>query len=55
MVLQVGIGLSNILLKDGKRFLADSSPVAATIEKTHQRLAEPQIEKSFFQLFATFA
>eukprot|EP00438_Fugacium_kawagutii_P014056 Skav204163 [mRNA] locus=scaffold903:340726:345085:+ [translate_table: standard] len=53
MVLQVGIGLSNNLLKDGKSFLSDSSPEAAT-EKS-QRLAEPQIEKSFFQLLATFA
>ena len=52
LVLQVGIGLSNNLLKDGKEFL--SSPVSPrTCSNTH--LPEPEMEKSFFHLLATFA
>ena len=52
LVLQVGIGLSNNLLKDGKEFLSPASP-ASCEKKTH--LPEPEMEKSFFHLLATFA
>ena len=52
LVLQVGIGLSNNLLKDGKEFL--SSPASPrTCSNTH--LPEPEMEKSFFHVLATFA
>lgn len=54
LVLQVGIGLSNDLLKDGKEFLSSPSGPTTRFCQTH-RPVEPETEKSFFHLLATFA
>lgn len=53
LVLQVGMGLSNGLLKDAKEFL--SNPNSPEAMKKPPPYREPPIEKSFFQLLATFA
>lgn len=53
LVLQVGMGLSNGLLKDAKEFL--SNPNSPEAIKKPPVYREPPIEKSFFHLLATFA
>lgn len=52
LVLQVGMGLSNGLLKDAKEFLSNPNSPEAMKPPPYR---EPPIEKSFFHLLATFA